>query len=168
MTDHSPRKISSTLVGAAGESYVLFELYRRGILAGQPPQGVADVDLLVLDERASVVTNLQVKTRMSGSNKGWHMKEKHESLISDRLMYVFVDLEPSRPISYVVPSAVVAEIVKKSHAAWLANVGKSGRQRRDTVMRWVLPCYKDPVPGFEDGWLDKYRERWDLLANQLT
>ncbi len=47
---NSPPRISSTLVGAAGEHFVMFQLYRRGIMVGQPPQNVANVDLLDLDE----------------------------------------------------------------------------------------------------------------------
>ena len=64
------KKISSTLIGAAGEHFVMFQLYRRGIMVGQPPQGVANVDLLVLDEDAAVIKNIQVKTRSKGADGG--------------------------------------------------------------------------------------------------
>jgi len=63
-------KVPTTLVGAAGEHFVMYELYRRGIMVGQPPQGVADVDLLILDEKAKVVKSLQVKTSSKGSKTG--------------------------------------------------------------------------------------------------
>jgi hypothetical protein len=30
-------------------------------------------------------------------------------------------------------------------------------------MRRIQPTYQDSGPGLETGWLDEYRERWDLL-----
>lgn len=158
-------KVPSILVGAAGENFVLFQLYRRGIMAGQPPQGVADVDLLVLDHSARVVKNLQVKTRTKGADGGWHLKEKHERLIGDNLWYVFIDMEPEHPVSYIVPSAVVASVVERAHAIWLATPGKNGKPHADTVMRRILPAYPYEVPGFPPGWLEQYREAWDSLRD---
>ena len=160
-------KIPTSLIGAAGEHFVMFQLYRRGLMVGQPPQGVADVDLLVLDERAQVMKNIQVKTRSKGSDGGWHMKTKHERLVSDRLWYVFVDMENDSPTCYVVPSAVVAKVVKDSHSTWLALPGKKGQKHQDSDMRRVRPRYPFELPGFPDNWLDQYRERWDLLKDQV-
>ena len=160
-----PKKIPTSLVGAAGEHFVMFQLYRRGLMVGQPPQGVADVDLLVLDERAQVITNIQVKTRSKGSDGGWHMKAKHERLVSDRLWYVFVDMELDSPTCYVVPSAIVARVVEESHKTWLAMPGKKGKTHRDSDMRKLRPRYPFDLPGFPDNWLDQYRERWDLLKD---
>ena len=137
----SKPKIPSGLVGAAGEHFVMYQLYKRGLMVGQPPQGVADVDLLVLDEKANIVKSIQVKARSKGADGGWHMKAKHEELRNPRLWFVFVDMEPVEPICYVMPSSVVAKIVQLSHSIWLG------------------------LPGFPDGWMDQYRERWDLLLS---
>lgn len=156
-------RISSTLIGAAGENFVLFQLLRRGLLAGQPPAGVADVDLLILDESANVITNLQVKTRTYGSDRGWHMKAKHEDLVSEGLYYVFVDLEPQVPDCYIIPSAVVADHVKRSHATWLALPGKNGKPHNDTQMRRLVPNLSFNVPGFEPGWIDQFLDAWESL-----
>lgn len=158
-------RISTTLIGAAGESFVLFQLYRRGLLAGQPPAGVADVDLLVLDESAQVITNLQVKTRTYGSDGGWHMKVKHESLVSNRLFYVFVDLEPDVPTCFVIPSRVVAEHVKMSHATWLSLPGRNGRPHQESQVRRLIPNLSFAVEGFPPGWIEKYREDWSSLIS---
>jgi hypothetical protein len=156
--------VSSVLVGAAGEHYVMYKLARAGILVGQPPQGVANVDLLILDESANVLTNLQVKTRTKGADGGWHLKAKHENLRSGRLWYVFVDMEPDSPVCLIIPSDVVADAVKISHATWLSTPGKNGQPHRDTDMRRIRPTYPFEVQGFPPGWMDKYREAWHLLA----
>jgi len=77
-----PSRIPTSLTGAAGEHFVLYKLFRQGLRAGRPPEGKPEVDLLILDERHDVVISLQVKTRARGSDGGWHMSAKHESLVS--------------------------------------------------------------------------------------
>ena len=162
----SRNKIPSTLIGAAGEHLVLSELFRRGLMAGRAPEGVADVDLLILDEKASVITNIQVKTRTYGSDGGWHMKEKHEHLSSPRLMYVFVDFEPERPVCFVIPSAVVARYIRLDHGTWLATPGKNGQKHKDSKMRRIGPKSKFVRSEFPEGWMDEFRERWNLLSQK--
>lgn len=164
MTNESIRtKISSILVGAAGEHFVMYQLYRRGIMVGQPPPGVANVDLLVLDEDAAVIKNIQVKTRSKGADGGWHMKKKHEDLISPLLWYVFVDMELESPACYIIPSDVVATVIRVAHETWMATPGHKGQAHKDTDMRRVRPRYPFPLEKFPDGWMDEYFERWDLL-----
>lgn len=158
-------KVPTTLVGAAGEHFVMYELYRRGIMVGQPPQGVADVDLLVLDEKAKVVKSLQVKTSSKGSKIGWIMRSKHEDLVSPQLWYVFVGMEIEKPVCYVLPSKVVAEFVKISHSTWLKMTTVKGSAHNDSDVRKISNKYPFSVPGFPDGWMDKYEGRWDLLKD---
>jgi hypothetical protein len=158
-------KVPTGLVGAAGEHFVMYQLYKRGLMVGQPPQGVADVDLLVLDEKANIVKSIQVKARSKGADGGWHMKAKHEELRNPRLWFVFVDMEPAEPVCYVMPSSVVAEIVHLSHSIWLGLPGVNGRPHVDSDIRRIRPKYQFEVPGFSDGWMDQYRERWDLLLS---
>ena len=157
-------KVPTRLIGAAGEHFVMYQLYKRGLMVGQPPQGVADVDLLILDESAKIVKSLQVKARSKGADGGWHMKEKHESLQNPRLWYVFVDMEIESPICFIIPSNVVAEVVKLSHSIWLATPGKGGRPHGHTEMRRIRPDYQFEIPGYPKGWMEKYREKWDLLT----
>jgi hypothetical protein len=82
----------STLLGAAGEHLVMSELLRRGFIAGLAPVGVPNADIVVTDIEGSKMCSIQVKSRRDiGADGGWHMKEKHESIISERLFYCFVD-----------------------------------------------------------------------------
>jgi hypothetical protein len=136
-------------------------------MAGRPPEGVADVDLLILDEKASVITNIQVKSRTKGGDGGWHMKDKHEKLSSPRLVYVFVDFEPPQPVCYIIPSAVVARYIKLDHGTWLATPGKNGQKHKDNKMRRIGPKSKFARSQFAEGWMEEYRERWDFLANKV-
>ena len=150
------------LTGAAGEDYVLFELHRRGVLAAQTPTNAYLADILVFDPEMSVGAMVQVKARNPGG-EGWAMTEKHERARHPRLFYVFVDLGTSPPTSYVVPAAVVADVITLSHKTWLGGPGRGGRVRNDSPVRRLRRDYGFPVPGFPAGWLDAYRERWDHL-----
>jgi hypothetical protein len=126
------------------------------------PERSPTVDVLVLSPDERVIASLQVKTRTYGRDKGWHMSKKHESIVQPRYFYAFVDLEPEQPITYIVPSSVVADVLQKSHQAWLAAPGARGQQRNDNPMRRIQPVYPDEFPGYSPHWLDEWRERWDL------
>jgi len=156
--------LQKALVGPAGEHYVLSRLYQHGMLASLAPPRSPTVDVLVLSPDESVVALLQVKTRTYGKDKGWHMSIKHETIVEPRLFYAFVDLEPAAAVTYIVPSAVVADVLKRSHIAWLTTPGAKGQQRNDNDMRRIKPTYPDPWDGYMPNWLDGWRERWDLLA----
>src|SRR5262249_53969941 len=137
-------QIQRSLVGPAGEHFVLFRLYQLGMLASLALPGSPTVDVLVLSIDEKVIATLQVKTRTTGPDKGWPMNEKHERFAQPRSYYAFVDLEVaegSMPVTYVVPSAEVAKMVASSHKAWLATPGVGGRAHRDNPMRRVKPAH---------------------------
>lgn len=152
-----PHKVDTTLTGAAGEHLVLSRLLQRGVMAAPAPRGTSKVDILVnfLDDRQPVL--LQVKARQYGSDGGWHMSEKHETVVDDDIFYCFVNFEPENPIVHVIPAAVVAEIVRVSHKTWLETPGRNGRPHKPTKMRRVTP----KAPGMPENWMDKYLEAWD-------
>lgn len=159
-----PHKTDTTLTGAAGEHLVLSRLLQRGIVAAQAPEGVRLVDILVtfLDGREPWL--IQVKSRQFGSDGGWHMQEKHEHIVEPNILYCFVDFEPEDPSVYVVPASVVAEVLRVDHQTWLDTPGKNGRQHKENKMRRLKPRPN----GYPAGWLDEYRERWDLISDSAT
>lgn len=161
-------------MGAAGEHFVMGELLRRGHIAALAPQGAPNMDILIADRLGHHLYSIQVKTRRSiGGDGGWHMHQKHETIIGDRLFYVFVDLgKPfgEHPDFYILPSAVVAKVVAETHAAWERNPGKRGQQRSQTnKMRRIQPdfttCYTVEPPQYTRGWMDMFRENWGYFDN---
>lgn len=160
-----PRGGRNGFIGAAGEHYVLYRLHRSGYLAALSPRNAPTVDILVLDEAEGMVATVQVKTRLSGSKGGWVMSRKHETIASPTLLYAFVDLAPEHPQVWLVPSARVAQVVRESHAAWLAGVGTAG-QRKDSDMRQLRLKYAFEVPSAPHGWMDEYKEAWGLLGGR--
>ena len=161
----------STLVSAAGEYYVLARLCLLGKIAAQAPRGVPNADVVVSSVRGDRLCAIQVKTRRGeGADGGWHMRKKHEDVRSPQLFYVFVDFCDARnpsPKSYILPSEIVAEVIRTTHQAWLSTPGKRGQQRNDSDFRRFMPDYTtncgEKAKPYVAGWLEEYRERWGLL-----
>lgn len=166
-------KSTTSLVGAAGEHYVMAELLRRGFIAALAPQGVPNLDIIVTDSMGAQLCAVQVKTRLDRSGDGgWYMGRKHETLIVAKLFYCFVDFGVSAevvPRVYVMPSAKVAEVLSRVHALWLATPGKQGQQRQDSAIRRLIPDYGRVLRGSAEaglyplGWMEEYLGAWDLL-----
>jgi hypothetical protein len=145
-------KISKGLSGVAGEYFVAGELSRRGYIASITLRNTRGVDVLVAGRDAARSAGIQVKTNQ-GSAKGWLLNKKAEAMEEKGLFYVFVNLNGSgAPTYHVVPSAVVAEYVRRTHSEWLAAPGRDGQKRKDTSMR-----------KFEDR-DDEWKDRWDVLG----
>lgn len=160
---------ATSLTGAAGEHFIMSALLRRGYIAALAPAGVPNCDIIVTDEIGDRLCAIQVKTRLGkGSDRGWHMRKKHEALTSATLFYCFVDfVGPSEnTIVYVVPAKVVATALADCHAAWLAQPGAKNQQRNDSDFRRFLPCYAHlDITDYCEGWLKPYHEAWDLLRD---
>lgn len=154
------------MIAPAGEYYVLSMLHLAGLLAAPAPRNAPVADILVVDPLAnSVVASVQVKTRTYGADGGWHMSKKHETLISERLFYAFVDFEPKPPKVYVIPSAVVAKACAENHKAWLKLAGKKG-PHNDHDMRRILPDFSRhgvTLPEFAPGWMNQFENKWEQL-----
>jgi hypothetical protein len=159
---------ATATLGAAGEHYVLFQLLRRGFIAALAPHGVPMADIIVTDDVGKRLCAVQVKTRREkGTDRGWHMSEKHEKLFSPSLFYCFVDVGKTVddvPFCYVVPSNTVARVLTETYQEWLKTPGKHGQPHRDHSMRRFVPDFSCYGAGkYHDGWLKPYREAWESL-----
>lgn len=160
----------TSLTGAAGEHLVMSRLLSHGFIAALAPQGVPNFDIVVTSVDGSQLCAFQVKTRWEkGGDGGWHMQEKHEGLASPSIFYCFVDLGRfgnCAPTVHVVPSVVVAQVVKESHVRWLETPGAKGQKRNDSKFRRLLPDYTKLMGAaseYRSGWLDRYLENWDQV-----
>ena len=158
---------ASSLLGAAGEHHVMCQLLRHGFIAALAPAGVPNCDIVVTDAVGARLCAVQVKTRRNlGSDGGWHMSEKHEHLAATTLFYCFVDFgraASDAPSVHVVPATIVADVLRRSHMAWLDAPGARGQQRNDGPFRRFLPDYAKLGLPETAGWLDPYGAAWDLL-----
>ena len=158
----------TAMTGAAGEHFVMYRLLSAKKIAALAPTGARAVDILVCDRDGGRLASVQVKTAGSTVGaSGWQMSVKHEYWRDDRLFYVFVcpgDAAVSRPACWVVPSAVVADHVRDTHQAWLAEGREKGLKRNDSDKRsFHVRTTRPALPAYGPNWLDRYREAWPLL-----
>lgn len=122
---------NTTILGAAGEHFVMSQLLRRNMIAALAPTGVPNADIVVTDKLGDRLCAVQVKVRRDiGSDGGWHMGQKHEDLMSPNLFYCFVDFGKSlsdQPKTWVVPSGIVAKSLLEIHRDWLRTPGQKGQ-----------------------------------------
>ena len=106
---------------------------------------------------------VQVRVTSKGQRQGWLLTNELEGVTDQNVLYAFVNTQPSDPETFLIPAAIVSEVLRTSHAAWLATPGVHGQAHRDSPMRMILMDYRVQVPGYPPGWLEQYRERWDLV-----
>ena len=132
------------------------------------------MDILIADLTGQQLYAIQVKTRASvGGDGGWYMSQKHETIVGERLFYVFVDLGKPKdevPDYFIIPANTVAEIVRETHAAWERNPGARGQQRSQTnTIRRIRPDfssnYTNEPPQFTMGWMEPYRSAWHYFED---
>jgi hypothetical protein len=82
-------KLSTSILGGAGEHFVMGELLRRGLIAARAPEGVPNFDIVINDLEGERLAAIQVKTRrdFKGGDKGW----KIETFVRLRY-YTFINL----------------------------------------------------------------------------
>ncbi len=158
---------NSSILGAAGEHYVMCQLLRMNLIAALAPKGVPTADIVVTNTVGDLMCAVQVKTRRDAPKDGpWQMKAKHEEIRSSGLFYVFVSLGAALtdpPRSWVLPAPIVADVLERSHRAWLA--GATTKQRNDSNMRTFYQDYSSRgiEIGRPKGWMDPYFENWDPI-----
>ena len=152
MTKTRKAGLSSIQAGIAGEYFVAAELTRRGYVASITLRNTRGIDILASNADATKSVGIQVKTSQ-GSAALWMMSKKAEADLADNLYYIFVSLpSDGAPAYHVVPRSVVANVVRLSHAQWLATPGKGGQAHRDNDLRQCVDS------------AGEYRNRWELLG----
>jgi hypothetical protein len=143
--------------------YVLFRLLRQGTHAALAPPGARKGNILVHGADNRMTATIRVHTTAAGVNHGWRMGSRHEDINDPQTFYAFVDIKPPTPVTYIVPSQVVADILSKSHETWKAAPGAKGQPHVDNPVRKFAPKYNPPVPDWGHDEFDQFRENWDLL-----
>lgn len=163
--------VNSTILGAAAEHFVMCQLLRQDMIAALAPAGVPNADIIVSDRVGSKLAAIQVKGRRDLGQGGWPMKAKHEGLDERGLIYCFVDFGKTlfdRPQCWIVPSAVVADVLTRSHRTWLARPGRAGQAHKENDLRRFTRAYGPDDIGKPHGWLDEFYEAWHLIKGAAT
>ena len=143
------RILSTNSVSLAGEFAVLSQLALRGYDANMTLGRTKGVDILVSDPRTLRMFQLEVKTNYREWENlrkseifgtivsDWRMTKKNESATAPNLYYCFVNISRKTNLFkfYIVPSDIVARHVRETHALWLSESRKAGKNPKDTDIR---------------------------------
>jgi hypothetical protein len=162
-------RIPNHAIYKAGEYYARSRLLLLGYEVQHRQDSPASVIRLVLKEDGREVAELI--TRTTATRKladGWTMGENDQGLNQSGRFYALINLrDPTHPVSYILHSSVVGDVVAKQHTAWHATPRRRGEgQKHQTELRAVRNVWRRmEVPGYPDGWLERYREAWHLLGD---
>jgi hypothetical protein len=169
--------LNSRFYGQAGEYYALFRLWETGITAVLAPPGARRVDLLLYDGNYELLATVQVKTRSTKDEKVWLLSRKQVEHSREDHFYIFVelDLHPKGiPTSYVVPSAVVAELGRRAIAdgpGLAASVRQELRlaSKNPRFLNFVVlkPILEKPDLVLGDNWTWRFDNAYEIITEPL-
>ena len=143
---NSSRRLTKTLVGAAGVHFVVSELSLRGLIALPTIRNTAGIDIIVSEPDGSGQANLQIKTRSSKADY-WPTSRPERCLKGPRSFYVFVRYLPA----------------EDKFEAFL----ESGSNVAKQVQENLLDCQKQGLKEFPCWWLpseakekEKLQKKW--------
>ncbi|MFW9971908.1 MAG: hypothetical protein ACFFDF_17095 [Candidatus Odinarchaeota archaeon] len=158
-------KISRNSIGISGEFYIAYILAKNGFKVNVSLGRTEGFDLFLQNPLGTNIT-VSVKTTFSNTAKKIVMTEKAETLIDDYLYYAFVRLNAPDgvPDFWIVPSKIVAEVIKQNHQSWLKETSKNGKPHKDSKMRGFSLVQKH---GFPNDW-EKQLESFKSNIKSLT
>lgn len=165
-----PRNFKTQLAGQIGESLVVAELGRRGIVATSFAGNVPDIDLLAYRDGRTIA--LQVKSVRTGSVSFDAKRfvciafEGDRQVITDpapaldrALVFVFVSIgdQIGGDRFFILDQGVLQSIIATNHLAWLEKHG--GIRPRNPQSTHTAVAL---------GQLEAYRDHWELIENRLS
>lgn len=160
----SKLNISKNDTSISGEYYMAHILAKYGFKVSMTLGRMEGFDLFVQNPKGINIT-ISVKTRYSSKAKDIVLNKKVETLIDESLFYAFVRLNmpDGVPEFWIVPSTIVAPVIKEAYKIWKDTPGRGGKPHGDTNMR-TLELRANPL--FPDDWeeqLKGFKGNIDLL-----
>ena len=150
-----------TLIGNAGEHYVVAELLKRGIIAALTPRNAPNFDILATNHGKTVRIRVKTKTEQYDIWQ-WAVKKDraifHELADQDDFTVLVNLTEDHQKMNfYVIPTKLINEWLVRDFEKWLATPGKGGRQHNPSNVKRSL-SYK-----LYKAALEQYHNNWDIL-----
>jgi len=151
----SKLKVSNNDIGIAGEFYIAHMLAKHGFKVNVSLGRTEGFDLFVQNPQGKLLT-VSVKTTYLKVNKFLWINKKAETLIKESLFYAFVRLNmpDNVPEFWIVPSTIVAPVIKKSYEIYLKTPKRDGSAHKDIPQR---EFYLIPRPNFPDDWEEQLK-----------
>ncbi|HVO43340.1 MAG TPA: hypothetical protein VMT34_11985 [Aggregatilineales bacterium] len=163
-----PGRIKSgegTLIGNAGEYFVVAELLKRGIVAALAPRNTPAFDILATNFRVVPQKTVQIRvTTKSGQYDSWRWSTRIDGVIFPRLesagdFTILVNLtDDTKHMDYfVLQTHVLNQWIIDDFEWWLAQPGKKGQphSRENRLRALYYRSYEQK--------LEQYRNNWGIL-----
>ena len=153
-----------SLIGNAGEYYVLAELLKRDVIAAIAPRNAPSFDILAT--KADKTIKIRVKTK-SEQYPVWQWSIKKDGSIFRDLnknedFTILVDLakETKDLKFYIVPTRVIDQLLKEDFNIWINAPGKNNRPHSRENKKRHLDQDKYANQ------LQEYLDNWEILWNE--
>ncbi|MBN1991949.1 MAG: hypothetical protein JW953_04550 [Anaerolineae bacterium] len=150
-----------TLIGNAGEYYVVAELLKRGIIAALAPRNAPAFDILATYDNKMV--RIRVKTK-TDKYDAWQWNAKKDGIIfrdldnqDDFTILVNLAMDYREMTFYVIPTHLLNKWLIEDFQEWVATPGKRGRPHNASSKKRNLRYKK-----YQDA-LQQYLNNWDIL-----
>jgi hypothetical protein len=150
-----------SLIGNAGEYYVVAELLKRGVIAALAPRNTPAFDILATRENRTV--RIRVKTK-SEQYPDWQWVTKKDGTIfrstgqeGDYTVLVDLAMDTKDLNFFVVPTPVIDQWLKRDYQTWVETPGRHGRPHDPTNKKRNLSQTEHAKD------LAQYLGNWDLL-----
>ena len=150
-----------TLIGNAGEYYVVGELLKRDVIAALAPRNAPGFDILATKGNKTV--KIRVKTK-SEKYDIWQYSAKKDGSIfrdlsdkNDFTVLVHLATDHREMAFFIVPTKIINRWLVKDFDKWLRTPGKKGKPHSPGSPKRNLPYSEYEKP------LKKYSENWDIL-----
>lgn len=160
-------RISSQNIGNSGEYYLASVLSAKNFVVTVTLGRNEVYDLLAVNPKGNAV-KISVKAKNQKKENSFILGRGDENRSDDDLFYALVRLNEFKeePDFWILPSKVVAKLLKSSHAKWLETPGRNGRRHSDSNrmrMFWVTngPFY--PKEWAEE--IKKYHKNIKILED---
>jgi hypothetical protein len=150
-----------TLIGNAGEYYVMAELLKRDWIAALAPRNAPDFDILVTNGEKTV--KVRVKTK-SEKYDVWQWQIKKDGTIFRNItdledFTILVNLTANhKDMDYfIMPTHTLNRMLEYDFNDWVSTPGKGGHQRSSNNPKRHLPYLRYQQQ------LTLYKNNWDIL-----
>ena len=150
-----------TLIGNAGEYYVMAELLKRGIIAALAPRNAPAFDILATNTKKTV--SIRVKTK-SEQYDAWQWVIKKDGDIFNYLQdeddfSILVNLtEKTENMNYfIIPTKILNDWLIQDYEEWIRTPGRGGRPHSPDNKKRNLERNKYDVK------LKDYENNWNIL-----
>lgn len=147
-----------SLIGNAGEYYVMAELLKRGIISALAPRNAPGFDILATNPEKTV--RIRVKTKSEQFDVWQYMAKKDGEIFrflqekEDFTILVHLADNVIEMRYFVVPTKVINAWLIEDFEEWLRTPGRGGRMHSKENKKRNLPyhLHEKELISYENGW----------------